>query len=399
MICEDCGESNKAGAQFCLFCGAYLEWQDSDTAGSDEVTQQLPPVTGAATTPVPAAPPPAPSAAPPAPAAAPQPVSRLTAAEPATSVPRAEPRPAGTAAQPVQPVQPTAPVHQPTPVDLTPEVPVVSAAPAAGTTGNCPRCGRAIEPKRRFCGHCGEQLVKPGTDAPVSRPSPKRETWWSRLWDSKDRAARRAYRRSLPPLYRWRRAIISILTLVLVGSGLTWVARSSPKAFVMARYYDLTKRLDPVRDVRATTIPPDSSVADSQPAFLVDGDARPWKMAWTANTQGSPCKTPPTTPVIQLSFPATRIKEIEMRAGLLKKNPNRDLEFRPKRIWIAYGNQCVDQDLQDIEHQEHIKLDTRTKVSSIRISVQTAFPDDPPEGIHELLSFTEITLWTYPPLN
>ena len=49
VICEDCGESNKAGAQFCLFCGAYLEWQDSDAAEANAVTQQLPPVAGNAT--------------------------------------------------------------------------------------------------------------------------------------------------------------------------------------------------------------------------------------------------------------------------------------------------------------------------------------------------------------
>ena len=370
MICEECGESNKAGAQFCLFCGAYLEWQDSDEA--NEVTQQLPPVTHASAPTTTAAAPPSTSV--PGPASPAQPV--------------ASPQPAAAVAQPVQ-----RPVHQPTPVDTTPD------EPAAAASRPCPRCGHTINPKLRFCAHCGEQFVRPGTDAPVSRPKQKRDTWWTRLWDSKDRAARRAYRRSLPPLYRWRRVIITILTLLLVGGGLTWVARSSPKAFFKARYYDLTKQLVSVPDVQATTIPPDSSVADSQPAFLVDNDARPWKMTWTATTKGSPCRETPTTPVIQLSFAKTRIKEIDMRAGLQEKSPNRQLEFRPKKIWVAYGDQCKDLELEDVERQEHIKLDTKSKVSSIRISVQTAYPVNPPEGIHELMSFTEITLKTYPPLN
>lgn len=284
-------------------------------------------------------------------------------------------------------------MHQPTPVDTTPDESVPS--PARG----CPRCGRTIDPKLRFCAHCGEQFVKPGADAPVSRPTKKRETWWSRLWDSKDRAARRAYRRSLPPLYRWRRVIITILALVLVGSGLTWIGRSSPKAFFMARYYDLTNQLVTVRGVQATTIPPEASAANSTPANLLDNNARPWKMTWTATTQGSPCGENPTTPVIQLSFPETRIKEIDLRAGLQEKNPNRQLEFRPKKIWVAYGDQCKDVDLEDVERQEHLELDTGTKVTSIRISVQTAFPDDPPEGIRELMSFTEITLKSRPPVN
>ena len=197
VICEDCGESNKAGAQFCLFCGAYLEWQDSDAEEANEVTQQLPPVTR--TSVPPAAPPPA-----------------STPAPVAAAAPAARPAPPPTPT-PTQSTQPSQPVHQPTPVDLTPDEPVVSMA---GAAQGCPRCGRPIDPKRRFCAHCGEQFIKPGGDAPVTRPTQKRDTWWSRLWDSKDRVARRAYRRSLPPLYRWRRVIIAILTLALIGGGL-----------------------------------------------------------------------------------------------------------------------------------------------------------------------------------
>ena len=85
----------------------------------------------------------------------------------------------------------------------------------------------------------------PGTSAPVTR-STQRSTWWTRLWDSKDRVARRAYRRSLPPLYRWRRVIIAVLALGLVGGGLAVVGRS-PKAFVQARYYDVRRTLVPVK--------------------------------------------------------------------------------------------------------------------------------------------------------
>lgn len=375
MICEDCGESNKAGAQFCLFCGAYLEWQDSDAEEANEVTQQLPPVasSSAPTATAPAAPPPAST---PAPAVA------------AASTARQSPQPAPAVPQPTRPTQP---VHQPTPVDLTPD------EPTASTARNCPRCGRQIDPKRRFCAHCGEQFVKPGADAPVSRPTQKRETWWTRLWDSKDRAARRAYRRSLPPLYRWRRVIITVLTLALIGGGLAAIGRS-PKAFFMARYYDLRKTLVVVPGVQAEIIPPDASAADSTPAALIDGTAKSWKMAWTPTTQGSPCGAPQTTPVIELSFPATRIKVIDVRAGLLAKDPGRQLQFRPKTIWVAYADHCEDVNLEDIERQT-ITLDTESAVESIRIGVQTAYAPEPPEGSQQLLAFTEITLKSRPPVS
>lgn len=372
VICEDCGESNKAGAQFCLFCGAYLEWQDSDAPGANEVTQQLPPV---ASTSVPVAKP-APASTPAPPVAAARPAARQ---EP-------QPRPA--------PTQPSQPVHQPTPVDLTPDAPM---GRPASTPSNCPRCGRPIDPKRRFCSHCGEQFVKPGADAPVSRPAQKRDTWWSRLWDSKDRAARLAYRRSLPPLYRWRRVIISILALALIGGGLAAIGRS-PKAFFMARYYDLRNTRVVVPGIRAEIIPPDASAADSVPEALVDGTAKSWKMAWTPTTQGSPCGAAQTTPVIELTFASARIKEIDMRAGLQEKNPGRKLQYRPKTIWIAYANHCEDVNLEDIERQP-IKLDTKSAVESIRIGVQTAYAPEPPEGSQQVLAFTEITLKSRPPVN
>ena len=374
VICEDCGESNKAGAQFCLFCGAYLEWQDSDAEEANEVTQQLPPVTR--TSVPPAAPPPA-----------------STPAPVAAAAPAARPAPPPTPT-PTQSTQPSQPVHQPTPVDLTPDEPVVSMA---GAAQGCPRCGRPIDPKRRFCAHCGEQFIKPGGDAPVTRPTQKRDTWWSRLWDSKDRVARRAYRRSLPPLYRWRRVIIAILALTLIGGGLYAIGRS-PKAFFVARYYDLRRAIVTVPNVQAEIIPPDASAADSTPNALLDRTAKSWKMTWTPTTQGSPCQVPPTTPVINLSFAPVRIKQIEIWAGLREKDPNRLLQYRPKKIWVAYSDQCKDIELENVEKQT-IKLDTKSQVESIRISVQTAYPPEPPEGGQDLLAFTEITLESRPPVN
>ena len=42
MICGDCGETNKPGTEFCMFCGAYLGWQEQEPAGANDVTQVLP---------------------------------------------------------------------------------------------------------------------------------------------------------------------------------------------------------------------------------------------------------------------------------------------------------------------------------------------------------------------
>lgn len=379
MICGDCGETSKPGTEFCPFCGGYLGWQQEPT-GADAVTEVLlsPPTgqtEGSARVSEPRTSPtnqprtPAPAA--PAPPAAPERVRPAPASAPA-----------GVAG-------PTA-VVAPPPVAATT---VTREAPAATPPSGCPTCGRPLEQGRRFCGHCGEQLILPGAAAPVTKPT-RRTTWWTRLWDSRDRVARRAYRRSLPPLYRWRRVIIAVLALGLVGGGLSVIGRS-PKTFALARYYDVRNTLVPVPSVTATIIPPGASAPDAVPEALVDGTAKAWQTPWTAATQGAPCNATPTTAVIQLSFPRTRIRGVDLRAGLLANNPNRLLQFRPQKIWIAYADQCADHDLTDVEQQK-VAVDTGQPVDSLRIAVQTAFAPDQPTGGQELLSLTEVTLLARP---
>jgi hypothetical protein len=189
--------------------------------------------------------------------------------------------------------------------------------------------------------------------------------------------------------------IIAVLALGLIGGGFA-VVGPSPKAFVRARYDDVTNSLVPVKGVTAEIIPPEASAPDSVPEALVDGTAKAWQMPWTATTQGTPCNVTPTTAVIQLSFPETRIRQIDLRAGLLQNNANRLLQYRPQKIWIAYADQCVDQNLENVEQQK-LDFDTKRPVDSIRIGVQTTFPPDQPTGAQEVLGFTEITLRSRPP--
>ena len=43
--------------------------------------------------------------------------------------------------------------------------------------------------------------------------------WGAASEAAQDRAARREYRRSLPPLYRWRRVLVGVLAVVLATVG------------------------------------------------------------------------------------------------------------------------------------------------------------------------------------
>lgn len=375
VICDVCGETNKAGTEFCAFCGAYLGWQLQDNPPApDSPSRPLPAgeATGAAPGRTQAAHQAGPTSAPPTPPPAPSP-----AQAPPSPAPPATPL----ASEP-------GPWHEPSPLHVGQQ----SAPTAPPAPAGCPTCGRPVETGRRFCGHCGEQLVRPGAGAPITRPTTKRDTWWSRLWDSEDRAARRAYRRSLPPLYRWRRVITAVLAVGLISAGLTMIGRS-PTAFVLARYYDLRGTLVNVPGVRAAIIPPDAS-AQGTPDLLVDRTTNAWLMSWSSTTAGSTCGETPTTAVIQLSFEPTRIRGIDLWAGMLTSDPNRLQQFRPETIWVAYADQCREVRLQDVERQP-VALDTGIPVDSLLIGVVTAFQPGQPGG-SDVLGFTEITLRARP---
>ena len=164
---------------------------------------------------------------------------------------------------------------------------------------------------------------------------------------------------------------------------------------MLARYYDVRGTLVPVTPVTAAIIPPEGSAPGTKPESLVDGTAEAWQMNWSDTTQGSPCGVTPTTPVIELTFERTRIRGIDLRAGLQAKNPNRLLQFRPQNIWIAYADQCETFTLQDIDRQP-VALDTKVAVDSLRIGVQTAIAPSQPAGAQLVLGFTEITLQSRP---
>jgi hypothetical protein len=284
VICEECGETNKSRTEFCMFCGAYMGWQDDENpSGAADVTQPMPTQPAARpaaqssqsprTTPAAAAPaqstqsPTAPVATQ---ASRPQ-SSQQHPAQQQPSRPQAGVSPHGPAGH-----SPTAQYAVTVAAGAPPADPRAPATPAAPAVALCPTCDRRVDDGRRFCGHCGTQFIGPGASgAPLTRPVAKRDTWWSRLWNRHDRGARRAFRRSLPPLYRWRRVIIAVLALVLIGAGLTLIGRS-PKSFVLARYYDIKGPLVPVTPVTAAIIPAEVSVAGIKLEVLVDGMVEVW---------------------------------------------------------------------------------------------------------------------------
>lgn len=334
LICETCGTANPPGTEFCRNCNTFLAWDRSAGTG--------PPTSGSPT---------------------------VTAPTVQQSAPTVE--------QPVVTDQPSqAYAEQGYDEQTYPDL-------------VCPTCGTVNPPTRRFCAHCGYSFVAAyGTD-----PSVDWSAWTPQAMAARDREARRAYRRSLPPFYRWRRVIIAVLVFALFV-GLGALLRRDPVSLARDGWYRLTKDYVPVAGVQAQVDPPAATAPGSDPAALVDGTVQEWTMAW-APTGESACGAAPGTPTIVLTFPATRVRRVQIAPGLDKSNPQRDLQPQPRVVGISVdGGPCQPFTLAPTDTQEPIDLDSRAPVTQVRIGIGSAYPAAP--DAKPLISLTEVRLMTFP---
>jgi hypothetical protein len=253
----------------------------------------------------------------------------------------------------------------------------------------CPSC-RTINPgTRHFCSHCGYQFFDsdPGLYTGNSYITPESQA-------ARDRAARRAYRRLLPPLYRWRRVIMVVLlaTLGLVG-GL--VLGRDPVGTVKSGWYSLTKQYEVIEVVSAKVEPRSASAKNSDPAALVDETKKEWTMMWEPRSV-SDCDAPEGTGVVVLTLAVpARIRLLQIEPGVDKTNPQHDRQAVPTRLGIKFDDgKCNPVNLApNAEGQQEIFLDSKEQITKVRISIAAAksSPNARPE-----VSITEVFLKDYP---
>ncbi len=354
--CSACGERNPAGSQFCLFCGVYLGWEErSKDPGS--TTPAVHPPNG----------------------------SHSTAADASEVRPRSTGGPA-TEELAVRP-PPTAPL---------PVVGVGGVPEAAGV--DCPDCHTPNDRDRRFCRRCGTAL-----HPPVGAPSPARPRlpWWRRLWlrigNPEERAARRSYRRSLPGLYRWRRRVLVLLALLVVGGGLT-IAGRNPARLVTSAWHDVRGDVVQVDDVSAVTVLAKGATEKTPAGFAVDGDSSSaWTTAWVVPAAAPACGASTGTAGLRLTFPDTRVREIRLVAGVTDPS-QRPLELLPKTVHItASDGSCVTAELSRSATAQTVPLDTGEPVSSLTVTVASTYPaKDPGQRTRAQVSLTEVSIWSRP---
>lgn len=350
VICESCGSKNRSAGEFCTECGAFLGWEGNAGTADPAAARTTAPDQQLGDHPV---------------RSQPQVIGPQASAESGSGPIRSDDAQATTAV--------LAPV---------PEGPA------------CPTCWKINEPGRRFCAKCGTQLV--GTQ-PMQTGNPPSPAELRR----RERANERAFRDSLPAIYRWRRiGLIALAVALVVGLAIT--VGANPVGWAKARWYDVKGTLVPVQGVQATVLPqtggsPGTSGASSDPALLVDGTAADWHIHWTAGERAATCDGGSGTPTIELTLAQPiRIRAIDVYAGLSAQEPQRALQFRPQTIGITPvgAGACKVVPLADSAEPQRLRFDTRQPVSVIRISIDSAYPG--PADAQQRLSIREIQLFSRP---
>ena len=451
-ICPDCGERNGGRVEFCSACGAFLAW-DGDTDDTPAPPSQQPAGDRAAPSghtrsgPLPGVPT-GPSLIPSGPPATGQPATRSFSGPPVgppTGVQQFRAQPAGPPTgsyrqgSPPQYQQnqgyPPGPQQGQNYQQGPPQQPYTPPAPPPPPTESaCPRCGVVNEAVLRFCRKCGLSLKGPTLhDDGLGLPQapPERLPWWRRWFkpaENTKRAARAAYRHSLPLRYRLMRYLFALLGIGAIVGGLTLIGQN-PVRWVTDRINDLQGSLVQVQGVQAysdpdagssgTIVPPTGTptsgsaapttalpAADTAPNVLDNLSDTAWSTAWTASSAVNPVDAPcvsPSAPAIPgsagsvLLVPegSVTVREISVAAGLSKDDSRRMLQYRPRTVQLAFSDgRCQQITLTDTDELQQHKIEP-VETSQIRLSVIDAYPpatDQPTDQV----AISEIRLFERP---
>jgi hypothetical protein len=206
-----------------------------------------------------------------------------------------------------------------------------------------------------------------------SRATPSRGRWGRRT-TPEERAARRAYRRSLPPLYRWRRVLVGLGLVALLGAVLFFVTGNN-LAGLQDRWTELTAEIREIPDVAAAPAPPESVAPLYTAAFVNDDEpVTAWATAWPEGT-GAPaeCGASATGRLVLRWDPARKVEAIEVLAGLSPEVANQDSVAQPARIDIEIGEDCEEVPLDRDEGWQRAWLDLDATATTLTLSVAEVY--------------------------
>jgi hypothetical protein len=340
-VCESCGEPVASGVQFCTNCGFFLDWSEQ---GEEEPSP----------------------------------------------VPRTRPR----AVQ-------ESPSTQSESAATTEEIrPVAVARPKTPSGTPCPACATPNPVGRRFCSHCGRFIGTPSDAGALRAFAPPNLPWWRR-WlfgrPGSERAARTAYRRSLPWPVRMRRALIA-LGVLLLGLGYLHFVGRDPVSWARHQVDALRGTLVKVPDVTARAPAGSSPVPDFPATAAVDGDKdTAWAIPFAGPQQvsGSACTAVSDTNGLLLSMPQeVTLRAMKVHGGF--PGPDAQQRWRPRtlELWFPDGK-CQRVNLVDTATPQQLRIHA-VRANAVRIAVVAGYPPQGGGSNQAYTAITEIALLTRP---
>ena len=227
-------------------------------------------------------------------------------------------------------------------------------------------------------------------------PAPRRR-WWHRFSDSEERRSRRAYRRSLPAFYRWRRWIFALAAVLVVVVGSLVVGRD-PTQFVRSVWHDVRGDVVTIDDVSAAAEPEGSDLPGFPAPNAVDGDdGTAWSTAWTQRAPGSQCSAISGSGTVTLTFsPATRVRELRVVSGVTDPS-QRPLQLLPRVLFVTTSDQVcrVVGGIAQGATPQRLPFDSEVPVTSLRIAVAETHEATDARA-QSAVSLTQVTLMARP---
>jgi hypothetical protein len=353
IVCESCGERVAAGTQFCTSCGYYLGWDSSDDAAGGPSTEQTAP---------------------------------------------ARPRPAVVVTPPV--AESTVRTAELPPVDDAPPAATLAPVrPRVATGVACSRCGTSNDPSRRFCGKCGLFIGEPSGNSPMRVDTADRRPWWQR-WlrprPGSERAARRAYRQSLPWPIRLRRVLIACVVVVLGVLYLHFVGRD-PITWGRHVLADWRGTVVPVDGVTSAAVTQSAAVPNFPAQAATDkNSASAWATAFTGPTTpaSTTCSTAAAPGALLLTAPAQiTLRAIMVQTGLT--TPDRPQQWIPRALDLTFSDgSCQRITVNNVPDPQIVRIHA-VKTNAVRLVIVAA---DRPQGSGALplAAITETALLVRP---
>ena len=191
------------------------------------------------------------------------------------------------------------------------------------------------------------------------------------------------YRRACRAVYRWRRVIVGLLSVVLSSSGVG--PGPGPRRLAEEPVVDLRGTTEPVAGVEALTRAPGSPRLSPVDEVLDADPATVWQRKWVAGSA-------PTTSCAKAEQADTSSSGGSHRRGSgcsrwtpasLRGANDRDLEFRPETILVSYrtasGRVCWGVTIPDTGARRSLGLDTKSDVNRLRVSIGSVFDSTTPD--------------------